>query len=110
MAWSPDGKRILAGTDDFAAKVWDADKGQDLLSLVHSGGVASVAWSPDGKRIVTGRMSSGIGGMGNMDFAKVWDAEAGQEVFSLTGHKAGVGGVAWGPTARASSREATTAR
>ena len=35
-------------------KVWDADKGQELLSLKgHTDLVTSVAFSPDGKRIVT---------------------------------------------------------
>src|SRR5205085_10333669 len=55
VAWSPDGKRLVTGSFDKTAKVWDADKGQELLFLKgHTGAVTSVAWSPDGKRLATG--------------------------------------------------------
>jgi WD40 repeat protein len=73
VAWSPDGKRILTGglrdtaylSEDSTAKVWDAGKGQELLTLKgHTGDVLSVAWSPDGKRVVTGSADQ---------TAKVWE-------------------------------------
>ena len=55
VAFSPDGKRIVSGSEDKTVKVWDADKGQEILTLKgHTGTVTSVAFSPDGKRIVTG--------------------------------------------------------
>ena len=55
MAVSPDGKRILTGSWDRTAKLWDAASGRDVLTLKgHSGPVLSVAFSPDGQRIVTG--------------------------------------------------------
>jgi len=78
VAFSADGKRVLTGSWDMTAKVWDADKGQELLTLKgHTHIVFSVAFSPDGKRILTG---SGDG------TAKVWDAEKGQELLTLKGH------------------------
>ncbi len=89
VSWSPDGKRILTGSGDTTAKVWDAEKGQEVLSLKgHTGGVTSVAWSPDGKRILTGSEDT---------TAKVWDAEKGQEVLSLKGHTQQVTSVSWSP-------------
>ena len=44
MAFSPDGRRLLSGSDDKTAKVWDADKGQEILSL--KGAFGPVAFSP----------------------------------------------------------------
>lgn len=51
VAFSPDGKRIVTGSEDMTAKVWDAEKGQEILSLKgHTSPVVSVAFSPDGER------------------------------------------------------------
>jgi WD40 repeat protein len=55
VTFSPDGNRIVTGSDDRTAKVWDAGTGQELLALKgHTHAVWSVAFSPDGQRIVTG--------------------------------------------------------
>ena len=56
-AYSADGKRIVTGGRDNAAKVWDANTGQELLTLKgHEGYVLSAVYSPDGKRIATAGM------------------------------------------------------
>src|ERR1035438_8265012 len=86
VAFSPDGKRIVTGSEDKTAKVWDAATGRELLALQeHTHWVTSVAFSPDGKRIVTG-----AGEWGRPDEmpgeAKVWDAATGQELLALKGH------------------------
>jgi WD40 repeat protein len=61
-------------------KVWDAQTGQETLTLKgHSGSVRSVSFSPDGKRIVSG------GGYRD-NTVKVWDAQTGQETLTLKGH------------------------
>jgi hypothetical protein len=87
VAVSPDGKRIVTGSSDQTAKVWDAEKGQEVLSLKGlTNWVLSVAISPDGKRIVTGSQDQ---------TAKVWDAVKGQEVLSLKGHTSFVTSVAF---------------
>jgi WD40 repeat protein len=53
-AFSPDGTRIVTGSTDQTARVWDAASGRELLALRgHKGGVRSAAFSPDGARIVT---------------------------------------------------------
>jgi WD40 repeat protein len=55
VSWSPDGRRILTGSADETTKVWDADKGTEVLTLKgHTDRVRSVSWSPDGRRILTG--------------------------------------------------------
>ena len=55
VIFSPDGQRIVTGSDDQTARVWEAASGQELLTLKgHSSRILCVAFSPDGQRIVTG--------------------------------------------------------
>ena len=54
VAWSPNGKQLLTGSEDKTAKIWDAESTKLLLTLSgHNGGVTSVAWSPDGNWLAT---------------------------------------------------------
>jgi len=89
VAFSPDGQRIVTGSWDLTAKVWEAASGRELLTLKgHSAGICSAAFSPDGQRIVTG----------SDDFtAKVWDAGSGQELLTLRGHLDTFRSVAFSP-------------
>jgi WD40 repeat protein/serine/threonine protein kinase len=89
VAFSPDGTRIITGSTDRTAKVWDARTGSPQLELKgHTGGVRSVAFSPDGTRIVTGSFDQ---------TAKVWDARAGTPQLELKGHTNAVYSVAFSP-------------
>jgi hypothetical protein len=75
VAFSPDGTRIVTGSYDHTAKVWDAQGGEELLTLKgHSDRADSVAFSPDGRRIVTGSTDR---------TARVWDAQSGKELLAL---------------------------
>ena len=52
--WGPDGQRIVTGSIDHTAKVWEADTGLELITLAgHEGYVNSAVYSPNGQRIVT---------------------------------------------------------
>src|SRR5207253_411209 len=74
-AFSPDGNRIVSGSQDGTVKVWDAQTGQETLTLKgHTGGVTSVAVSADGRRIASGS-GGGVGEGG--------DADRGQEQLPL---------------------------
>ncbi len=89
VAFSPDGKRIVSGSEDNTVKVWDAATGTEALSLKgHTGPVTSVAFSPDGKRIVSGSWDNTV---------KVWDAEKGTEALALKGHTSGAFSLAFSP-------------
>jgi WD40 repeat protein len=89
VSFSPDGKRIVTGSFDQTARVWDAATGHETLTLKgHTGPVYSVSFSPDGKRILTG---------GDDQTAKVWDAATGHVTFTLKGHTAPVLSVSFSP-------------
>jgi len=89
VAFSPDGKRIVSGSDDNTVKVWDAVSGQEMLTLKgHTNLVRSVAFSPDGKRIVSGSWDGTV---------KVWDAASGRETLTLEGHRERAPSVAFSP-------------
>ena len=80
VAFSPDGQRIVTGSGDQTAKVWEAASGRELLTLKgHTLRSVSVAFSPDGQRIVTGSADQ---------TAKVWEAASGRELLTLKGHSA----------------------
>jgi WD40 repeat protein len=50
----PDGRRVLTGSADGTAKLWDTETGRELLSLPHSTEVTAIAVAPDGRRLLTG--------------------------------------------------------
>jgi WD40 repeat protein len=55
----------VSGSGDKTLKVWDAQTGQEPLTLKgHSDAVTSVSFSPDGKRIVSGGWDQTV---------KIWD-------------------------------------
>ena len=54
VAFLPDGKRVLTGSQDNTAKLWDADTGKEILTLKgHSEEVTCVAASTSGRYILT---------------------------------------------------------
>ncbi|MBA2306551.1 WD40 repeat domain-containing protein [Candidatus Dependentiae bacterium] len=77
-AFSPDGKKIITGSQDKTAKIWDVESGKELKTLKgHTNWVTSVAFSPDGKSVATGSFDK---------TAKIWDAETGQELQTTPKH------------------------
>ena len=73
MAFSPDGHRIVSGSDDHTVRLWNADTGQPIGAPLtgHTGAVNSVAFSPDGQRIVSGSADNTL---------RLWNADTGQPV------------------------------
>ena len=89
VAYSPDGQRIVTGSADHTARVWDAANGKGILTLRgHDGPVSSVAFSSNGRRIVTGSWDK---------TAKVWDSTNGTRLLTLSGHTNRVFSVAISP-------------
>lgn len=78
-AFSPDGTRIVTGSWDRKAHVWDSESGAELIRMDHPGLVFYAAFSPDGERVIT---ASGSGD----DRARIWDARSGALLAELKGH------------------------
>ncbi|HBJ35049.1 MAG TPA: hypothetical protein DDZ51_09895 [Planctomycetaceae bacterium] len=53
VVWSKDGKRLLTGSYDHAARLWQVEDGSSKEFLGHDWWVWSASFSPDEKRIVT---------------------------------------------------------
>ena len=67
VAWSPDGRQLVSGSDDFTVRVWDIssaitsslaeggqEKGSALCTLEnHTTGITAVGFSPDGLMVVS---------------------------------------------------------
>ena len=64
VAYSPDGRYIVSGSNDRTIKIWDGEKCIKTLEG-HNYSVNSVAYSPDGRYIVSGSDDGTI---------KIWDA------------------------------------
>ncbi|EDR01027.1 uncharacterized protein LACBIDRAFT_312545 [Laccaria bicolor S238N-H82] len=85
VAYSPNGRHIISGSQDSTIKVWDALTG-------HNGYVTSVAYSPTGTDIVSGSADKTI---------RVWNALTGQRFMDpLKGHSDWVTSVAYSPSGR----------
>jgi WD40 repeat protein len=88
VAFSPDGARVLTGSNDRTARMWDAATGKTILTLRHTDGVTAVAFSPDGARVLTGCWDK---------TARLWDAATGKTIATLEGHTGIVLSVAFSP-------------
>jgi len=79
-AWSPDGQRIVAASNDDTARVWKVgDPVEPIVLRGHQDQVRSAAFSPDGMRIATASLDK---------TARVWKADGSDEPIVLRGHEA----------------------
>ena len=92
VAVSPDGRRIVSGSDDHTVAVWDLESGTLIHQLSgHQSAVSSAAVSPDGRRIVSGSYDHTVA---------VWDLRSGALIHRLSGHQDWVMSVAVSPDGR----------
>ena len=81
VAISPDGSKIVTGSDDRTAKIWNMSDGQLISTLSgHTWGINAVAISPDGSKVVTGSWDR---------TAKIWNMSDASLITTLPGHTHG---------------------
>lgn len=92
VAISPDGQKILSGSQDRTIKMWEAQTGRLLLTLEgHTMIVMSVAFSPNGRRLASGSQDHSI---------RIWDAQTGKCISTLSGHTGHVNSLRFSPDSR----------
>jgi WD40 repeat protein len=89
VAYSPDGKTVLTGSQDKTARLWDVATGLPLgQPLGHQGFVGAVAYSPGGKIVLTGSQDR---------TARLWNADTGKPTGPPLRHPATVDAVTISP-------------
>jgi hypothetical protein len=71
LAWHPGGKRLATAGNDHSVRLWDADSGEEVLTLkAHNLPVRSLSFTPDGLRLASCSDDGTV---------KVWDADPDRE-------------------------------
>ena len=84
VAFSPDGKRVAAGTVGGGAHVWVIEDGKQIREFVptpHQGTIFAVTFAPDGRSLAAGSEAGVI---------TLWDIESGSLVRRFNGHEGDV--------------------
>jgi RNA polymerase sigma factor (sigma-70 family) len=85
VAFSPDGKLVLAGCMDNVLRVFELSTGKERKLEGHTKQLHGAVFTPDGKRILSASYDQTV---------RLWDVESGQEVCRFFGHDNWVWGVA----------------
>jgi len=89
VAFSPDGTKVLTGSDDHTAKLWNASTGALIRTFAeHTDRVTSVAFYPDGAMLLTGSSDHTV---------KLWNTNTGSRLRTFNGHTGVVLSVAFSP-------------
>jgi WD40 repeat protein/serine/threonine protein kinase/tetratricopeptide (TPR) repeat protein len=88
LSFSPDGKRLVSGSEDKNVKVWDVETGAAMRTVHADSSVKAISISPDGRRIFSAGEDMAI---------RVWNAETGEMLTNLTGHTGQVWSLALSP-------------
>lgn len=89
LAFSPDGNKLILGSADKTARIWDVRTQKTIHVLKgHTNSIYPVAFSPDGTLAVTGSFDNTL---------KLWNAKSGSLIKTLKGHTDKVRSVAFTP-------------
>ncbi len=91
MHWSPDGRRLVSGSEDLTLRVWDSTTLASVLSIgSHADQVQAVRFAPDGASIASG---------GADKMLVLWDnGDIGNPVLRSASVHDGVSSIDWSPS------------
>ena len=75
LAFSPDSRSLLSGSDDDTLRVWDVERGQ-CVHIIQSCAISlyDLDWSPDGTRLASA---------GSDLLVTIWELESGEHLRTL---------------------------
>ena len=100
VAYSADGRRIVASFPDYTARIWDSETGTAQVTVEgHPDpaigededfilGVAAAAFSPDGTLLATASRDA---------LVKLWNADTGAHIWTFSGHGHWIEDIAFSP-------------
>lgn len=85
IAVSPNGARIVSGSDDGTVSIWSSDGALLHSSKSHNDAVTALAFFPDGRTFISGSKDGTV---------QVWNADSGTDAATLSDHSGPVASVA----------------
>src|SRR5260221_274301 len=89
LAFTPDSRSLLSGSDDGTLRLWDVERGESLRVMEgYTASLYDIAWSPDGTQLVSSGMDT---------LVTIWEVAGGTPPRVLRGHPWNMDGVACSP-------------
>jgi WD40 repeat protein len=102
LAFSPDGKTLISGSQDKTIKLWNLETSQEIRTLSgHSNHICAVAYSPNGQILASASKDKTV---------KLWSVASGEEISSVKCSDSVIYSIAFSPDGKilAAGSEDTT--